>query len=408
MVLARSIVVPGLRDLFSRPGMSTIRFEAGQLPRMRAITRGLLAIQIGYAVVGITTHGPGSLARDPQVSAALGWAFLTASIAAWIAVGRIRAPRRLEALGLAAAAVSMCVALISEVANPQAGYAVAVYQAVAVVFTAVSMPWRARSHYGLVALTAATAFAGIALSPSSSDSAASLAGAMLFAFIVAAFAAGVTCRGRSDRWLSDSRVRTLNAALRDLSRLDPTTGLPNRQALETHLAALGIRGTGVLAFAMVDIDHFKGVNDRYGHLVGDDVLRTIAQLIRGEMRAGDRVYRFGGEEFLIVLDETTQGAITELAERVRAAIEARKLLNAGYGDGFVTLSIGTAELTAPVDPSAVARAIQTADARLYVAKHAGRNRVVTADGHDRSAAACAPSDQTRRRVRRRLGSTAPP
>lgn len=120
--------------------------------------------------------------------------------------------------------------------------------------------------------------------------------------------------------------------------------------------------------AMVDIDHFKLVNDNFGHLIGDEVLLLVAQLLKGSFRAHDRVYRFGGEEFIVVLRCDNHAAAVAALERFRARMEAHDFPQAGR----ITASVGFTEIVATDSPSV---ACERADKAVYYAKRNGRNQV---------------------------------
>jgi diguanylate cyclase (GGDEF)-like protein len=120
--------------------------------------------------------------------------------------------------------------------------------------------------------------------------------------------------------------------------------------------------------AMVDIDHFKQVNDTYGHLIGDEVLILVARLLRTSFRAYDRVYRFGGEEFLVVLRSADHDAAVAAVERFRAAMDTYAFPQAGH----ITASVGVTEIVTGDSPAA---ACERADQAVYYAKHHGRNQV---------------------------------
>ncbi len=158
---------------------------------------------------------------------------------------------------------------------------------------------------------------------------------------------------------------------------DPLTGLPNRRQLtrdtrERFVPELD-RG-GALAVAMVDIDHFKRFNDDFGHKVGDVTLQRVAEVLRSAIREGDAVYRYGGEEFTIVLPATDPEAVHRLLERVRLAVAATSLTGENMEPvGPVTVSMGVA--FAPRDDADFERLLKYADSALYEAKSAGRNRV---------------------------------
>jgi diguanylate cyclase len=158
--------------------------------------------------------------------------------------------------------------------------------------------------------------------------------------------------------------------------LDPLTGLANRGGLDIALGRLlGERTGDALACAVVDIDHFKSLNDSYGHQLGDEVLRIVSRALLVSTREGDIVGRPGGDEFLVVLPRTDAIAAREAAERMRRAIvdsDLSAVLGAGVLGG-VSASIGIA-LFRPGDT--IAAFAGRADRCLYEAKHQGRNRVV--------------------------------
>ncbi len=159
---------------------------------------------------------------------------------------------------------------------------------------------------------------------------------------------------------------------------DPLTELPNRRAFEERLAdetrRYGRYGHPI-AVVMLDIDHFKKINDSYGHDAGDEVLATLGRILQGALRETDLPARLGGEEFVAILPETTLAAAADTAERLRARIEATPV--SWHGETIaVTASFGVAAAPDCVaEPSAL---LETADAALYAAKSGGRNRVATA------------------------------
>lgn len=165
-------------------------------------------------------------------------------------------------------------------------------------------------------------------------------------------------------------------ALRRAQR-DALTGVGNRAALDLALdreVQLAQRHHCPLSLVVVDIDHFKQINDRYGHLVGDDCLQAVAKNIAESCRTTDCIYRYGGEEFVLVLSQTNQEGALATAERVRQAIAELKLDCAG----------SVIELTASAGVAALRESessydlFHRADTALYRAKNAGRNRVMAA------------------------------
>jgi diguanylate cyclase (GGDEF)-like protein len=181
----------------------------------------------------------------------------------------------------------------------------------------------------------------------------------------------------SERHSMEERLRELNATLRGMVDRDGLTGVLNRRALEHVLAdpPVHARGMGVL---LIDVDHFKDFNDTRGHQAGDDALRHMTRLLSAELRDRDRVFRYGGEEFVVLLDDIDRDAAKRAAERLRHQVDsAGAPATAGAPRGLPTISVGVA--TGSFDePGALLGLIEAADAALYAAKAGGRNRVVLA------------------------------
>lgn len=151
---------------------------------------------------------------------------------------------------------------------------------------------------------------------------------------------------------------------------DPLTGVPNRRGLDRHLEkALG--RVNPLSVIMVDIDHFKRVNDTYGHDAGDLVLQQVASVIKNSVRPGDFMGRFGGEEFMVVCNADIDEAV-EIAERVRQAVMSTPVSISDSVTVSITASFGVARHLPGEDALAV---VKRADRALYNAKNEGRNRV---------------------------------
>jgi two-component system cell cycle response regulator len=183
------------------------------------------------------------------------------------------------------------------------------------------------------------------------------------------------------RQLADKgrQLEELNRRLFEQSREDPLTCLGNRLRLREDLEVLNARakryGQGYSAI-LCDVDHFKRYNDAYGHLKGDEVLEKVAGVISQSLRTEDSAYRYGGEEFLIVLPEQTSESATIAAERLRRGVEGLTLPHeAKTPPGVVTVSVGLAALT-PGEEKPFEELLKEADEALYAAKEAGRNRVV--------------------------------
>jgi diguanylate cyclase (GGDEF)-like protein len=167
-------------------------------------------------------------------------------------------------------------------------------------------------------------------------------------------------------------------ALFQAAMTDSLTGLPNRRAMEKHLSNEVVQGKGggkSFVVLMCDVDRFKSVNDVYGHEVGDQLLRTVADTLRASVRSGDMVSRWGGEEFLILLPETDLDGGWAAAEKLRHAFENFSL-NIDDSNLSRTISIG---VTAFVDSDDEDEVVRRADEALYEAKRTGRNRVVVVE-----------------------------
>jgi len=178
-------------------------------------------------------------------------------------------------------------------------------------------------------------------------------------------------------------LRRLQAELeeknRELSRLastDPLTGLPNRRSFDANLEreAVGARRyDDALSLVLLDVDEFKAVNDRFGHDVGDEVLREVGRRLREACRAGDTVARIGGEEFALILTRTSEEGAMAAAERTRSLISDSPVATSA-GTLRVTVSAGVAWAGAESGFDAP-RLYRSADEALYAAKREGRNRV---------------------------------
>lgn len=178
----------------------------------------------------------------------------------------------------------------------------------------------------------------------------------------------------------EAEVRRANERLREWAIRDGLTGLYNhrhfQERLRTELARAQRYGQP-LSCLMLDLDHFKSLNDTYGHPFGDEVLKKVAHTLRDEARQGDVIARYGGEEFVLVLPSTDVAGARAFAERIGERIAAEPV----HGDGFsapVTVSVGVATSTDPRVRSE-RDLIKLADAALYAAKRLGRNRVCVAD-----------------------------
>jgi len=170
--------------------------------------------------------------------------------------------------------------------------------------------------------------------------------------------------------------------LKTLGLMDPLTGINNRRFFDQRLVeevSSVIRANAEISCLFIDIDHFKKINDNYGHQTGDNILKEVARIIRELVRSADVVARYGGEEFTVLLSHKGKQKATEIAERIRETIEGRIFTDPRHGDITVTTSIGINSLNATEhegDVNEIATLfVECADRALYQAKNNGRNRI---------------------------------
>ena len=182
-------------------------------------------------------------------------------------------------------------------------------------------------------------------------------------------------RDEADSYRAErDRLAAANVKLTVEAQEDALTGLANRRFLDANLERLFAQARAerrAFCIALADIDHFKSINDRHSHAVGDEVLRIVGSILRATCRPSDLAARYGGEEFVLALLDTTADAARAVCERLRAAVAGYpwRELQPGL---VVTISIGLAEAGAHRDCGEL---LAAADTRLYAAKHAGRNCV---------------------------------
>ncbi|MEJ1112818.1 diguanylate cyclase [Paenarthrobacter sp. CCNWLY172] len=186
------------------------------------------------------------------------------------------------------------------------------------------------------------------------------------------------------RLLAAQRITSLHAdlaryrsALTEQARTDPLTKLHNRLKLTEDLGLLRSLENHDYCLAMVDVDNFKSYNDIYGHQAGDAALVAIATTLAREVRKADAVYRFGGEEFLLVLQDQSPATATSVMERVRSAVHDLRIEHSGDPDGVLTISAGVSAFT-DGHRAGSEQLLREADLALYAAKASGRNRVTLA------------------------------
>ena len=189
---------------------------------------------------------------------------------------------------------------------------------------------------------------------------------------------------------SQKQIERLNSELEEVrsqSMKDPLTGVANRRAFDKRLAAELAASTSAdtdLCLALADIDHFKKVNDTYGHRVGDEVLKVFASIISENIKGQDMVSRYGGEEFAIILPRTSIEAAYGLVDKIRLQFSKTNLIfkQSRQGLGKITASFGIASYRPGLDDKSF---LEQADRKLYLAKDLGRNQVQAETMSDRAA-----------------------
>lgn len=185
------------------------------------------------------------------------------------------------------------------------------------------------------------------------------------------------------------RLDELNSIMADRASIDPLMGIGNRRSFEQTISKAHVNARkhriayGVL---MVDVDRFKAYNDQHGHQAGDQVLERVARALRKSLRGGDRLFRYGGEELVLVTRSGRGVTLGAMGERLRAAVEDLGIPHEGSDNGKLTCSLGGALYDPQIEPAKTPwdQVVDRADRALYEAKEAGRNRVVLWDGEPTS------------------------
>ena len=174
-----------------------------------------------------------------------------------------------------------------------------------------------------------------------------------------------------------AQLEVANTALEEMATVDPVTGLANRRRFDVFFQQEWQRSRRTqqpLSLLMLDIDHFKAFNDRYGHQRGDECIQQVASVLRAAAhRPADLACRYGGEEFTVVLAETGATGAFSVAETIRGTVEALRIPNEGAPLGIITVSIGVGTRSGE-EYERAADLMTACDRALYDAKHAGRNR----------------------------------
>ncbi len=176
----------------------------------------------------------------------------------------------------------------------------------------------------------------------------------------------------------NEELRRLNIKLEEIARIDPLMEIGNRRSFYDSIKRAHYRSCRYgqsYGIIMCDIDYFKSYNDTYGHLEGDRILRTVADTIKRSLRFSDEVFRYGGEEIVIIVPEQDLNGTLVVAEKVRKEIESLRLEHKGSQEGILTISCGIAAFDINERDNKWENILAHADKALYAAKSAGRNRV---------------------------------
>lgn len=261
------------------------------------------------------------------------------------------------------------------------------YLALIIVGSAVFLPWSRGWHAAWLAVAAASSLLTAAVTSTTPDALGRMV-VVIVASVATSAGGNMLIRRRRERvhlqqvalHAQRAQLRRLSAELRDVALRDSLTGLGNRRRLTEDIAEFEARlARGVLpgvSAIMIDLDHFKAYNDRAGHPAGDEVLRVVADAVRGAVREVDRVYRYGGEELLVLLEEPTAEGAMLAARRILDAVRRLSLPHVAQPGHAVTVSAGAASQSGT--GVQVWHVIEAADQALYEAKRAGRDRAVPA------------------------------
>lgn len=372
---------------------ATPRFRASQRGRLRDSARHGMVLVIGTALfegVWLSLFHRDAVVLLAGINAAI--ALVAALGYMWIGT---RARRHPEGVVFAVLATVDVGTIALGVYHPALGLVAAGHLLLLPTIVALLIPWATRIHvwwlvvHSAATLVYSTVATEAALSGGTPDAKLTL---LLMAIVVSQFGHVTALRARVLSFVQIDRIRALNRqARRDHSRLDrlngileqtartdELTGLKNRSSLKRDLRAIRARiarHRESYGFLVLDLDRFKAINDELGHVVGDDVLRTIAGSLKDAMRADDSTYRYGGEEFVVLMQVREPHDALVAAERVRRIIEGLDIPHPGNPPhDRATLSVGVAVI-GPDDLAADDDAwFARADVALFRAKEYGRNR----------------------------------
>ncbi|WP_171294976.1 GGDEF domain-containing protein [Acinetobacter sp. WCHA29] len=180
----------------------------------------------------------------------------------------------------------------------------------------------------------------------------------------------IACLLLFESLLKQWRIR--ETAIQVLSLLDPLTNVMNRRSISNHLERLHQQPNQLYSIVLLDLDHFKNINDQFGHSVGDQVLINVAKCLANNLRDRDMIGRFGGEEFILLLPNTTPAQAQNVAERCRLAIGELKFTSEDHQEFSISASFGISSTLSADEPHLI---ISQADQALYAVKASGRNQV---------------------------------
>jgi diguanylate cyclase (GGDEF)-like protein len=353
-------------DFGADPGLEAKYMAEADGDLRRGMPPVLVLVAVIFVLFGVA-HLSGAEPRGPD-SAAVDFAaaFFLILCAAAMRLTRLGKASFIVPLGLAGAAFgSSLSSVVRQPLDPVGAQGVAAVCMIVVGLALVTPRRRDSVSWALAGIAAIAA-------PEFLVRAATAASLAPMALVVIAFCINVYASGYLER--IRRRDFRLRRSYRTEARTDALTGLINRRCfveLYQREAARLQRQKRSFAVAIVDIDRFKAINDRHGHQAGDDVLKAMARLLEGTVRATDLVARWGGEEFAILFPDLSGDSGAVSAERIRAAIQDRRV-GGGLAAGPVTVSIGVTAIEGIED---IERVIARADAALYRAKRNGRNRV---------------------------------
>lgn len=386
-----------LRELFDSEVVRHPRYRAWERRHVRS------AVQAGAGVlIVILVFDTFAMASVAIAEAALNIPLAIIAGIMLIALRRRSGPRRNpNGAAFVLGALVLTSSLLPIGLVPQAGAILIAYIPFVIIGSALFIPWNTSRHVAWLVVCVAMTLGFIVspFSPGLDGRTADDLVVITVESVLVSFAGHVVLqRQRRSMFLQRLQVRGLNQLaakqgrnllaladeLRAVARVDPLTGVANRLRLDEDLAGVARRALARDGGAalMVDIDWFKAYNDGHGHLAGDGVLRRVAAALTAQTRPSDRVYRYGGEEFLVLLPGASEREAAEIGERQRAAVASLAIPTnraRAARDEVVTVSLGVAtidvERDGASDPSSWLKA---ADDAMYASKLAGRNRVTVA------------------------------